>query len=301
VRIYWISICLVMSIGLVLISGFVAAAVPLGGSGVNTRVSLIPDPDGTAATPVQNTNPMILFNVSPSTSDEEPALLCTGKVAVAVHLLICATVHLLLDDDGIFDSINGEDGTFIQMIDAGSGGHSVGANVSFDDRHPGPALSRRMMAEIPYEPPFLPLAKGRMGIIIGGMDFFFWRRGRGKEKQPEEEGPHSSEVAPVAMTEDLRETAGKFAAGELREGIDTVYREFLVRLNRQQPGARLRVRTPREIQEQFEGTPIATPLAAMITIYEAVVYSGRTPVEKDRKDMIDLFVAIFSELERDDR
>jgi len=115
------------------------------------------------------------------------------------------------------------------------------------------------------------------------------------------EGPSTSRVTPVTVTESLRDTAKKLAAGELREGIGAVYDEFLIRLGQQQPCARFKVRTPKEIRDQFKGTSIATSITAITEIYEAIVYSGRTPVEKDRSEMIDLFVVIFSELERANR
>jgi hypothetical protein len=165
-----------------------------------------------------------------------------------------------------------------------------------------PTQSARISAEIPGELPLLSLATGGIALLAGGTGLFFWRRRRGREeKEPEQEVPPVSEVTPVAVTEDLRETARSLAAGELRKGIEAVYLESLVRLNQQQPGARLLARTPREIREQFEGTPIATPITAMTAIYEAVVYSGRRPVEKDRGEMIDLFVTVFSGSERADR
>lgn len=322
-----VPICLVVFIGLVAISGFGASAVPIGEHSVNTTVSLGVSPDlngtaqvasavpigelgvnttvsmgvsdrnRTAATPDQNATPVVQLSVSPVLIDEEPILLCTGNVTVAARPVSGATVYLTFDDYGILNCTTDENGTFFLLVGIGPGRHSVVANVTLVDHPQSPALSARLTAEIPGgQLPLLPLAVGVIALLTGGTGLFFWRRGRGTEKQPEREPevPSPSEVAPVAVTEDLRETARALAGGELRRGIEAIYQELLVRLDQQQPGAHLRTRTPREIREQFQGTPIATPITAMTTIYEAVVYSGRTPVEKDRRAMIDLFVAVFS-------
>lgn len=298
-------ICLVVFIGLVAASGLVAG-VPIGALGVNTTVSMgvSADQNGTAGTPVYQSTPVVQLSVSPVLIDEEPILLCTGNVTVDGRPAAGALVHLTFDDYGIHDCTTGEDGAFSLWVRIEPGRHSVVANVTFVDRPESTAQSARVMAEIPGELPLLFLATTGIALLAGGTGLFFWRRGRRTERQPEPEVEvplPSEEPTPVSVTDDLLETARTLAAGELRTGIEAVYGEFLVRLDRQQPGARLRTRTPREIREQFEGTPIAAPVTAMTTIYEAVVYSGRTPVEKDRRAMIDLFVAVFSGSERADR
>ena len=275
-----------------------------GRHSVVANVTLVDRPQSPAVSspmiveiPVQESTPVVQLSVSPFNSSGELVLLCTGNVTVAARPVSGATVHLTFDDYGILNCTTDENGTFFLLVGIGPGRHSVVANVTLVDHPQSPALSARLTAEIPGgQLPLLPLAVGVIALLTGGTGLFFWRRGRGTEKQPEQkpEVPPPSEETPVAVTEDLRETAGKLAGGELREGIEAVYQELLVRLDQQQPGAHLRTRTPREIQEQFQGTSIATPITAMTTIYEAVVYSGRTPVEKDRRAMIDLFVAVFS-------
>lgn len=275
-------------------------AAPIGELGVNATVAgeISPDLDGTATT----APPVARLSVSPVVSEEKPALLCTGNVTADGRPVAGATVHLTFDDYGVLDCTTGEDGAFSMLVRIGPGRHSVVANVSLADRPQSPVLSPRMTAEIPGALPLLPMGVGVIALLVGGTGFFFWRRGRGQEKEePEPEASLPAEAVPVVVAEDLHETARTLAAGELRQGIEAVYRESLVRLDLQQPDARLLTRTPREVRKQFEGTPIAAPVGSMTEIYEAVVYSGRTAVEKDRRAMIDLFVAVFSGSERADR
>jgi hypothetical protein len=311
---------LVVLIGLVSISGFAAAAVPLGELNVNTTVSMVVTPaltlnepalipasaqneSETVATPVQNSIPVVQLSVSLFNASEVPPILCTGNVTVVGRPIPGATVHLLFDDYGVLDCTTDETGTFNMLVNVGPGRHSVVANVSsVDPSQSRPALSPRVTIEVPgIKLPLLPMAVGGIILLAGGTALFFRRRGRRIERQPEPEVPPLPEVAPVAETEDLLQTARTLAAGDLRKGIEAIYLESLVRLDQQQPGVRLRTRTPREIRVQFEGTPIAAPITAMTAIYEAVVYSGHTPVDKDRREMIDLFVAVFSGSERADQ
>ena len=333
-RIQRVPIYLAVFIGLVFIGGFVSAAAaagelgvnttvlngtaaPIGEIGANTTVSngtempigeidanatvaeeATRDLNGTAAT----APPVVRLSVSPVVSEEKPALLCTGNVTADGRPVAGSTVHLTFDDYGVLDCTTGEDGAFSMLVRIGPGRHSVVANVSPADRPQSPVFSPRMTAEIPGALPLLPMGVGVIALLVGGTGFFFWRRGRGQEKkEPEPEVPLPAEVAPVVVTEDLHETARTLAAGELRQGIEAVYHESLVRLDHQQPDARLLTLTPREVRKQFEGTPIAAPVGSMTEIYEAVVYSGHTAVEKDRRTMIDLFVAVFSGSERADR
>lgn len=316
-RIQRVPIYLVVFIGLVFIGGFMGAAAaagelganttvsngtaaPIGELGANTTVAAEISPDLAETAPAAP--PVVKLSVSPVVSEEKPALLCTGNVTADGRPIAGAAVHLTFDDYGVLDCTTGEDGAFYMLVRIGPGRHSVVANVTLADRSEGPVSSPRVTAEIPGALPLLPMGVGAIALLVGGTGFFFWRRGRGQQKkEPEPEAPLPAEAAPVVVTEDLHETARTLAAGEIRKGIEAVYRESLVRLDRQQPDARLLTRTPREVRKLFEGTPIAAPVGSMTEIYEAVVYSGHTAVEKDRRAMIDLFVAVFSGSERADR